>query len=65
MKPPDPVYGERVEARPETRLDADDVRAWVRARLARFTVPEVVEIVDTLPRNPNRKVMKALLRWSS
>jgi acyl-coenzyme A synthetase/AMP-(fatty) acid ligase len=25
-------------------------------------VPEVVEIVDALPRNPNGKVMKALLR---
>jgi long-chain acyl-CoA synthetase len=66
---PDPVYGESVKAcvvaRPETRLDADDVRAWVRARLARFKVPEVVEIVDTLPRNPNGKVMKALLRRSS
>jgi long-chain acyl-CoA synthetase len=62
----DPVYGEKVKAcvvaRPETRLDAEDVRAWVRARLARFKVPEVVEIVDTLPRNPNGKVMKALLR---
>jgi long-chain acyl-CoA synthetase len=63
---PDPVYGERVKAcvvaRPGTRLDADDVRAWVRARLARFKAPEVVEIVDALPRNPNGKVMKALLR---
>jgi long-chain acyl-CoA synthetase len=66
---PDPVYGERVKAclvaRPGTRLDADDVRAWVRARLARFKVPETVEIVDALPRNPNGKVMKALLRQSS
>jgi acyl-CoA synthetase (AMP-forming)/AMP-acid ligase II len=52
-------------ARPGTRLDADDVRAWVRTRIARFKVPEVVEIVDTLPRNPNGKVMKALLRQSS
>ena len=66
---PDPVYGESVKAclvaRPGTRLDADDVRAWARARIARFKVPEVVEIVDTLPRNPNGKVMKALLRQSS
>ena len=63
---PDPVYGERVKAcvvaRPGARLDADDVRAWVRARLARFKVPEVVEILEALPRNPNGKVMKALLR---
>jgi long-chain acyl-CoA synthetase len=66
---PDPVYGERVKAcvvaRPAVRLDADDVQGWARARLARFKVPEVVEIVDALPRNPNGKVMKPLLRRSS
>ena len=63
---PDPVYGERVKAcvvaRPGARLEADDVRAWASGRLARFKVPEVVEILETLPRNPNGKVMKALLR---
>jgi long-chain acyl-CoA synthetase len=66
---PDRVYGERVKAcvvaRPGAHLDADDVRAWVRARLARFKVPETVEVVDALPRNPNGKVMKALLREPS
>ena len=66
---PDPVYGERVKAcvvaRPGAYLDAGDVQAWARARLARFKTPEVVEILDTLPRNPNGKVMKALLRPSS
>jgi long-chain acyl-CoA synthetase len=63
---PDPVYGERVKAcvvaRPGARLEADDVRAWASGRLARFKVPEIVEILETLPRNPNGKVMKALLR---
>jgi acyl-CoA synthetase (AMP-forming)/AMP-acid ligase II len=63
---PDPVYGERVKAcvvaRPDAPLEADDLRAWASGRLARFKVPEVVEILETLPRNPNGKVMKALLR---
>jgi len=63
---PDPVYGERVKAcvvpRPGARLDGADLRAWTRQRLARFKVPEVVEILEALPRNPNGKVMKALLR---
>jgi long-chain acyl-CoA synthetase len=63
---PDPVYGEKVKAclvaRPGARLEADDVRTWARERLARFKVPEVVEVLDALPRNPNGKVMKALLR---
>jgi acyl-CoA synthetase (AMP-forming)/AMP-acid ligase II len=63
---PDAVYGEAVKAcvvpRPGTRLDPGDVREWVRARLARFKAPERVEVLETLPRNPNGKVVKALLR---
>jgi acyl-CoA synthetase (AMP-forming)/AMP-acid ligase II len=35
------------------------------AGLARFRVPEVVEVLDVLPRDPNGKVMKALLRLSA
>jgi long-chain acyl-CoA synthetase len=66
---PDPVYGERVKAclvaRPGARLEAADVQAWTRERLARFKVPEIVEILEALPRNPNGKVMKALLRQSA
>ncbi|MBI4012259.1 MAG: acyl--CoA ligase [Candidatus Rokubacteria bacterium] len=63
---PDPVYGETVKAcvvpRPGGRLDPDDVREWVRARLAKFKAPEQVEVRAALPRNPNGKVVKALLR---
>ncbi len=63
---PDPVYGEVVKAcvvpRPGTRLDAGEVRDWVRARLAKFKAPEHVEVRDALPRNPNGKVVKSLLR---
>jgi len=63
---PDPVYGERVKAcvvqRPGARLDPDGVREWVRARLAKFKAPEQVEVLEALPRNPNGKVVKALLR---
>jgi long-chain acyl-CoA synthetase len=63
---PDPVYGEAVRAcvvpRPGAAVDADDVRTWVRDRLARFKVPREVVVVDALPRNPNGKVVKSLLR---
>ena len=63
---PDPVYGEAVKAcvvpRPGAGLDPDDVREWVRARLAKFKAPEQVEVLEALPRNPNGKVVKALLR---
>jgi acyl-CoA synthetase (AMP-forming)/AMP-acid ligase II len=63
---PDPVYGEAVKAcvvpRPGAAVEAEEVRAWVRARLAKFKVPREVAVLEVLPRNPNGKVMKALLR---
>jgi long-chain acyl-CoA synthetase len=63
---PDPVYGEAVKAcvvpRPGICVDPEDVRRWVRERLARFKVPETVEVLEALPRNPNGKVVKSALR---
>jgi long-chain acyl-CoA synthetase len=63
---PDPVYGEAVKAvvapRAGAELDADDIRAFVGERLARFKVPGQVAFVEALPRNPNGKVMKSELR---
>ncbi len=63
---PDAVYGEAVKAcvvpRPGAGLDPDEIREWVRSRLAKFKAPEQVEIRDALPRNPNGKVVKSLLR---
>jgi acyl-CoA synthetase (AMP-forming)/AMP-acid ligase II len=63
---PDAVYGEAVKAcvvpRPGAALDPDAVREWVRARLARFKAPERVEVLEVLPRNPNGKVVKGMLR---
>jgi long-chain acyl-CoA synthetase len=63
---PDAVYGEAVKAcvvpRPGARLDPGDVREWVRGRLAKFKAPEQVEVLEALPRNPNGKVVKGLLR---
>jgi long-chain acyl-CoA synthetase len=63
---PDPVYGEAVKAcvvpRPGRAVDPADIQRWVAGRLAKFKVPSRVEVRDALPRNPNGKVIKALLR---
>ncbi len=63
---PDPVYGEAVKAcvvpRPGARVEAEEIRAWVRERLAKFKVPRDVTVLEALPRNPNGKVVKGLLR---
>jgi acyl-CoA synthetase (AMP-forming)/AMP-acid ligase II len=59
---PDEVLGERVLAavvpKPEVRLTEEELRAQAAERLADFKVPEVIRIVDELPRNPGGKVLK-------
>ncbi len=63
---PDEDLGERLAAylvlRPGQHVDADAVRAQVRAHLARFAVPRDVVFVDELPRTATGKVWAAELR---
>ena len=63
---PDPRLGEVgmafVVRRPGHVLDATDVLAFCRERLASYKVPRQVEFRDALPRNPSGKVLKRLLR---
>jgi fatty-acyl-CoA synthase len=39
-------------------LSADDIKAHVKANLARFKVPREVVFLDELPRNATGKVLK-------
>lgn len=59
---PDDVLGERVLAavvpKDGVRLTEEDLRAVCEQRLADFKHPEIFRIVDSLPRNPNGKVLK-------
>jgi long-chain acyl-CoA synthetase len=61
---PDDRSGEALKAVVELRtpVPPDALLAHVRAKLADFKVPRHVEVVDELPRHPNGKVMKRLLR---
>jgi O-succinylbenzoic acid--CoA ligase len=62
---PDPVLGEKTHAHIVARgeLDADSVRRHVAAHLADYKTPDFVSFrSDALPRNPNGKVLKRLLR---
>jgi long-chain acyl-CoA synthetase len=63
---PCPVLGERVHAfvhAPGAALTEAAVRAYCAERLADYKVPETVGFTDApLPRNPNGKMMKRLLR---
>ena len=64
---PDPLMGERVCAvvvtRPGFSFDVDEARThFAAAGVARQKTPEVVMLVDELPRTPSGKVRKDVLR---
>jgi fatty-acyl-CoA synthase len=61
----DDEYGQRLRSfvalQPAATLTDQDVKDFVRQRLARFKVPRDVRFVEALPRNPTGKVVKRLL----
>ncbi len=63
---PDAKYGEEACAavilKPESRLVADELRAWCLERISRWKVPRYVVFIDTLPLTPSGKVKKFILR---
>jgi len=65
---PDERDGEHVKAvvelRPEARATtaAGDLEAFCKQHLATYKVPQAWDLVDELPRDPNGKVLKRLLR---
>jgi long-chain acyl-CoA synthetase len=66
---PDPVLGEKTHAFvlvKEGALTADDIKAFCRARLSDYKVPDFVTFVDQpLPRNANGKILKRALRTNT
>jgi long-chain acyl-CoA synthetase len=63
---PDEDFGEALAAHVELhqggRLGAEDIRAHVRANLASYKTPRIVELTDTLPREDSGKIFKRRLR---
>jgi acyl-CoA synthetase (AMP-forming)/AMP-acid ligase II len=63
---PDERWGEVpkavVVARPGASIDAPEVLAWCRERIAAFKCPKTIDIVAELPRNPTGKILKKDLR---
>ena len=63
---PDETYGEALLAifalQPDHMIDADDVIAFCRDKLAGFKIPRRVECIPALPRNPSGKILKTTLR---
>jgi o-succinylbenzoate---CoA ligase len=60
---PDAEWGEAIAAFvvPRGRVDAHQLRAWCRARLAPHKVPKHIELTESLPRSPGGKLLRARL----
>lgn len=66
---PDEALGERVKAvieplQPDT-LTPEMIKTFLTDKLAKYKIPELIEIVGTIPRNPSGKVLKYRLRQES
>ncbi|MFZ5643845.1 MAG: class I adenylate-forming enzyme family protein [Bacillota bacterium] len=63
---PDPSLGERVKAciilKQQESLSADDVKAFLSDKMAKYKIPEYVEFMTSFPLNPTGKILKGELK---
>jgi long-chain acyl-CoA synthetase len=63
---PDEALGERVKAVVEITepgvLTPEMLKAYLKDRIAKYKIPEFIEITDRIPRNPTGKILKFMLR---
>lgn len=63
---PDPALTEQVKAyiilHEKNSLTYEDLKEYLKTRIARYKIPTIVEFVDDLPRNATGKILKKDLR---
>ena len=63
---PDKALGERVRAcvilKENCEMTADEVKAYLADKIAKYKLPEFVEFMDDFPRNPTGKILKQELK---
>ncbi len=63
---PSAKWGEEVKAcvvaKPGHEVDAADVIAWTRERIAAFKVPKSIDVIPLMPRNASGKILRRELR---
>ena len=63
---PDKHLGERVKAfvvpRPSENLTEDEIKEFLKDKVAKYKVPEFVEVTGNIPRNPTGKILKQELK---
>ena len=62
----DEALGEKVKAIIEPSkscdLTAEEVKSYLEDKLARYKIPEIIEFMEQLPRNPTGKILKKELK---
>ena len=63
---PDEEFGEslcaHIERQPGQSASADEIRAFLKPRIAKFKIPKVIEFAAALPREDSGKIFKRKLR---
>jgi long-chain acyl-CoA synthetase len=63
---PHEVHGEEIKAvvvpRPGVPVQAEEIMAWCRERMAAYKYPRIVELVESLPMTATGKILKRELR---
>lgn len=63
---PSATWGEEVKAcvvaKPGCEVDAADVIAWARERIAAFKAPKSIDVIPMMPRNASGKILRRELR---
>jgi len=63
---PSDKWGEEVKAccvaKPGMEIEAGDVIAYARERIAAFKAPKSIDIIDEMPRNASGKILRRQLR---
>jgi long-chain acyl-CoA synthetase len=63
---PDTALGERVRAcivlNDDCTMTAEEVKAYLQDKIAKYRIPEFVEFMDQFPRNPTGKILKQDLK---
>ena len=63
---PSERWGEEVKAccvaKPGMEIEAGDIIAWAREKIAPFKVPKSVDVIPEMPRNPSGKILRRELR---
>lgn len=43
-------------------MTGDEVRTYLQDKIAKYKIPEIVDLMDAFPRNPTGKILKHQLK---